>query len=84
MTPDNEAKAFLYCLRYLINDNMEWLLGAIGDDALYFLLVNSIILIKEKGQYWQLSGKSLEYFFEDLKKLSKSDQMAPAHQETFA
>lgn len=73
MTADNEAKSFLYCLKYLVNDNMEWLLSKLGDEALFFLLENSIILLKEGNQYWQISGKSLELFFEEMRKGAKGD-----------
>ena len=52
---------------------MEWLLGKLGDEALYFLLLNSIIIIKHNNQYWQISGKSLENFFEDMRKGPKSE-----------
>jgi hypothetical protein len=62
---------------------MEWLLSKIGDEALYFLLLNSIILIKENNQYWQLSGKSLEFFFEDLKKGPKGELLVTQQPEPY-
>lgn len=73
MTIDNEAKSFLYCLKYLVNENMDWLLSKLGDEALYFLLLNSIVLIQEGSQYWQISGKSLELFFEEMRKGPKGE-----------
>ena len=60
-------------MKYLVSENMEWLLGRLGDDALYFLLLNSIVIIKHQNQYWQMSGRSLELFFEEMKKGPKSD-----------
>ena len=81
---NNETKAFLYCLKYLVNQNMEWLLGKLGDEALYFLLLNSIILIKVSNQYWQISGKSLELYFEDLKKGPKGDIQLVPHNEPYS
>lgn len=62
---------------------MEWLLSKIGDEALYFLILNSIILIKVSNQYWQLSGKSLELFFEDLKKGPKGELLVNTNPEPY-
>ena len=63
---------------------MEWLLGKLGDEALFFLLSNSIILLKVNNQYWQMSGRSLEGFFEEMKRGPKSD-VAPTvpHNESY-
>ena len=76
---NEEAKSFLYCFKYLLDDHMEILLQKIGEDALYYLLLNGILLVMIQGQYWQICGRSLELYFEDLRKGPKEDIKPQGH-----
>lgn len=62
-----------HCLNFLLSDSMHFLLQKLGNQALFFLINSSLLLLKKESFYWQIWGKRITNLFEEMKKPQKKE-----------
>lgn len=63
-----DSRIYNICTKFLKNHDMEWLYEKLRDMAMARLLSSTICIKKFGGNYWQIWGRRLDAYFDDLKK----------------
>lgn len=63
-----DSRQYNICTKFLKDKDMEWMYDHIGNSAIRIILKNTICIRKFGENYWQIWGKRLDGFFDEMKK----------------